>query len=157
MNSPDPKPIKTNQKGEIISWDGKSLDGELLKLLVTNGQAAGKTPTKLMKDYPQFKKYNCKTLSSALTNLRKSFEAEVTAARGGGSSCKCFNLLFAFLENNCNSFSLFVIVASFFMQSSTLSLIFIVLAKKMEPTFLQRILITSMEMILRKRCRISLE
>jgi hypothetical protein len=27
----------------------------------------------------------------------------------------------------------------------------------MEPTFLQRILITSMEMILRKRCRISLE
>jgi hypothetical protein len=96
MNSPDPKPVKTNQKGEVISWDSKSPDGKLLKLLVSDGQTVGKTPSQLMKDFPQFKKYNCKTLSSALNNLRKSFEGEVKAARGGGSTCKCYVCLFVF-------------------------------------------------------------
>jgi hypothetical protein len=96
MTSPDPKPVKTNQKGEVISWDSKSPDGKLLKLLVSDGRTVGKTPSQLMKDFPQFKKYNCKALSSALNNLRKSFEGEVKAARSGRSSCKCHVCLFGF-------------------------------------------------------------
>lgn len=82
------KAVKTNEKGEITTWNSNSSDGKLLKHLVADGQAAGKTPSQLVKEYPQFQKYSNKTLNSALTNTKRCFEAEVRAARGGGSSGK---------------------------------------------------------------------
>jgi hypothetical protein len=89
LNNMKKKATKMNAKGEIITWDGSSKDGVLLKSLVSTGQTDGLTATQVMKAFPQqFQKYNSRTFASALNNARKSFEAEVNAARAGGSSCK---------------------------------------------------------------------
>jgi hypothetical protein len=89
LNNTKKKVTKMNAKGEIITWDGSSKDGTLLKSLVSTGQTDGLTATQVMKAFPQqFQKYNSRTFASALNNARKSFEAEVNAARAGGSSCK---------------------------------------------------------------------
>jgi hypothetical protein len=128
-------PAKVNAKGEITSWDSKNVDGKLLKLLVSDGQTAGKTPSQIIKDFPQFKKYNYRTFSSALSNVRKSFESEVKTARGGtGSSCKCLflsihasssSLLLAnnsaaarFFESCLTTFSLYILCSFCFMFQS---------------------------------------
>jgi hypothetical protein len=92
-NIPKKKSVKMNAKGEIIAWDSSSDEGKLLKLLVSTGQTAGKTPKQLVMAFPQqFKKYSMKTFSSAVNNMRKSHEAEVNAARARGSSCKWSSL-----------------------------------------------------------------
>jgi hypothetical protein len=47
--APD-KLVKTNEHGEVISWDSKSKDGQLLKLLLEQGHIKKETATKVKED-----------------------------------------------------------------------------------------------------------
>jgi hypothetical protein len=62
------KPVRTDKKGKVISWNSNSKDGQLLKLLMEQGHIKKKTASQVMKDYPQFEKYALRTLSSALSS-----------------------------------------------------------------------------------------
>jgi hypothetical protein len=77
---------KMNEKGELISWDSKSKDGQLLKVLLEQGYIKKETGSQVQQEYPQFAKYALKTLNSALNNCRKALEKEVDARQSRGSA-----------------------------------------------------------------------
>lgn len=82
------KPVRTDEKGKVISWNSNSKDGQLLKLLMEQGHIKKETASQVMKDYPQFEKYALRTLSSALSSNRKALEKEVDARRSNGHACE---------------------------------------------------------------------
>jgi hypothetical protein len=82
------KPVRTDEKGKVISWNSNSKDGQLLRLLMEQGHIKKETASQVMKDYPQFEKYALRTLSSALSSNRKALEKEVDARRSNGHACE---------------------------------------------------------------------
>jgi len=77
---------KTDEKGEIISWDSTSDDGKALKALFDGGLITTQTASVVKKEYPRFRKHAVRTLNSALNNERKRLEKEVDTQQQGGSS-----------------------------------------------------------------------
>jgi hypothetical protein len=90
---PTAKPVKTNEKGEIISWNSNSKDGQLLKLLLEQGHIKKETAMQVQQDYPNFKKYALKTLNSALASNRKALEKAVDERRSDGNAGEWFLVL----------------------------------------------------------------
>ena len=88
-----PSPLKVNAKGEITSWSGNSKDDELLKVIFEKGIVEKPTATSIKKAFPQFARYNTKTLNSPFQNIRKALESEVNAQRSRVPMCKNGNLL----------------------------------------------------------------
>ena len=80
------KAPKTNEKGEVISWDSNSPDGKALKALFDGGLITDETAKIVKKNYPRFRVYASRTLNSALTNERKRLEKEVDTQKARGSS-----------------------------------------------------------------------
>lgn len=87
--STNTKPPKTNEKGEIISWDSKSKDGKALKALFDGGLITTETAAKVQKAYPQFRPYSNRCLNSALSGERKRLEIEVDTQMARGSDGEC--------------------------------------------------------------------
>jgi len=81
---------KTNEKGEVISWDSASADGKALRALFDGGLITDETAKKVQEDYPRFRIYASRTLNSALNNERKRMEKEVDTQKKCGSSGKCY-------------------------------------------------------------------
>jgi len=77
---------KTNELGEIVSWDSNSEDGKALKTLFDGGLITTETAKMVKKEYPRFRKYATTTLNSALANSRKRLEAEADDQVKKGSS-----------------------------------------------------------------------
>jgi len=77
---------KTNEKGEIISWDSTSEDGTALKALFDGGLIATETAKAVKKEHPRFRNCAVRTLNSALADERKRLESEVDAQVKRGSS-----------------------------------------------------------------------
>ena len=71
---PTDKPVKTNEKGKIISWNSNSKDGQLLKLLWEQGHIKKEAAMQVQQDYPNFKKYSPKTLNLAPASNRKALQ-----------------------------------------------------------------------------------
>lgn len=93
--STNTKAPKTNDKGEVVSWDSNSPDGKALRSLFDGGLITDETAKKVKKDYPRFRIYATRTLNSALNNERKRLEKEVDLQQARGSSgefdcCCCF-------------------------------------------------------------------
>jgi len=86
-----PKEIRTNQKGEITSWDSTTPDGKLLKLMVEQGILTTETGAAVKKDYPQFRKYATRTLSSALSNARNALQKQVDLRQSRGEQGESFS------------------------------------------------------------------
>jgi len=84
--SVDTKAPKTNEKGEIISWDSANDDGAALKTLFDGGLITTETAKVVKKEHPRFRKCAVRTLNSALANERKRLEAEVDNQVKKGSS-----------------------------------------------------------------------
>ena len=95
---PTDKPVKTNEKGEIISWNSNSKDGQLLKLLLEQGHIKKEAAMQVQQDYPNFKKYALKTLNSALASNRKALEKAMDERQSDGHAGKWFLVLTALLE-----------------------------------------------------------
>lgn len=79
------KEIRKNEAGEIITWDSNSRDGQLLKLLFDNGTLTSESTKEVKELYANFRKYATKTLSSAITNVKKSVKREAEARKAKGS------------------------------------------------------------------------
>lgn len=86
---PDPyADLKKNEQGKFISWRAGTPAADMLKVLVQGGSLDGMTAGQIQK-HPMYKEAfglwdnNC--FSSALTNMRKSFNKEIETARGKGS------------------------------------------------------------------------
>jgi len=77
---------KTNELGEIISWDSNSEDGKALKTLFDGGLIATETAKVVKKEHPRFRKCAATALNSALSNNRKRLEAEADNQMKKGSS-----------------------------------------------------------------------
>jgi hypothetical protein len=88
MKSVRTKAPKTNEKGEVISWDSSSPDGKALRLLFEGKLITNETARQVKKDYPRFRLYASRTLNSALSNERKRVEKEVDTQMKRGSSGK---------------------------------------------------------------------
>jgi hypothetical protein len=58
--------------GTVDSWNGKSEDGRLLKVLLEHGFIEGMSPKEVADAHTTFMKYKNATLGSALTGLRKT-------------------------------------------------------------------------------------
>lgn len=84
--STNTKAPKTNEKGEIISWNSNSPDGKALRTLFEGGLITDETAVKVKKAFPQFHPYSNRCLNSALTNERKRIEKEIDTQKARGSS-----------------------------------------------------------------------
>jgi len=97
MKSVRTKAPKTNEKGEVISWDSSSPDGKALRLLFEGKLITNETARQVKKDYPRFRLHASRTLNSALSNERKRVEKEVDTQMKRGSSGKFILLRSPFL------------------------------------------------------------
>lgn len=86
VKSTQTKAPKTNEKGEIISWDSSSADGKALRALFDGGLITNETAKQVKKSFPMFRNYANRTLNSALNNERKRVEKEVDTQKARGSS-----------------------------------------------------------------------
>ena len=84
--STEVKAPKTNEKGEIISWDSSSKDGKALRALFDGGLITDETAKQVKQEYPRFCNFASRTLNSALTNERKRLEKEVDMQKNRGAS-----------------------------------------------------------------------
>lgn len=80
------KAVRTNEKGEITSWDGNSPDGKLLSHLFDQGVITTQTAKQLADAYPQYRRYAGKCLNAALHAMRKSKEKQVKLRQSRGSA-----------------------------------------------------------------------
>jgi len=85
---------KTDENGEIISWDSASEDGKALKTLFDGGLITTETAKIVKKEHPRFRKHATRTLNSALGNERKRLETEVDTQVKRGSSGTCLGWSF---------------------------------------------------------------
>ena len=82
-----PKDPELDERGRIRQWSANCQDGIDLKTYIEYGCDEGLSMTLLKEKYPQFKKYNPSTFSSAVQNCRKSINAQV--ANRKSVACKC--------------------------------------------------------------------
>ena len=105
------KAPKTNEKGEIISWDSHSPDSKALRALFDGGLITTETANKVKNDYPRFRQYASRTLNSALSNERKRMEKEVDTQIHRGSSGEF--VLSTVFHSCCSSLTLFLLSCFF--------------------------------------------
>mgnify|MGYP003333739273 CR=1 FL=1 len=70
-------PVRVNKKSEVTTWLSMRKDGELLKLLFSQGAAEKFTSSKIKDQFLQFQKYATRTLNSACQGLRKTMQSDV--------------------------------------------------------------------------------
>ncbi len=81
-------PPKTNKDDEVTSWKSNSADAKLLKIILSYGLATKSTAAVIKNEFAQFKKYNTRTLNSAIQNMKKSMQNKVDLRKKRGSSCE---------------------------------------------------------------------
>ena len=115
-HSKKPTEILKNSKGEIVTWDQNSKDGQTLKVLFATGVLTDETASQIKADYPQFRVYATKTLGSAIQNLRRSIKKEAEARKSKGSKGK-FALLLLFAGRQIASV-MSVVISSMILRES---------------------------------------
>lgn len=78
--------LKTNQKGEVVSWDRNSPDGKALKALFDGGLITDQTASQVKHDFVRFRIYAATTLNSALSNERKRMQKEIDSQMKRGAN-----------------------------------------------------------------------
>ena len=97
-----PENPELDGQGRIRQWSSTCKDGRDLKIYVEHDCTDNLPPSLLREKFPQFKKYNPSTFSSALQNCRKTMNAQNMNCRQ--VNCKCvffsiFNFHFLVLTN----------------------------------------------------------
>ena len=72
-----PKYPELDERGRIRQWSANCQDGIDLKTYIEYGCDEGLSMTLLKEKFPQFKKYNPSTFSSAVQNARRSMNAQI--------------------------------------------------------------------------------